>query len=362
MNATVTGVLGRVFAGLDAAAVRWVVLRGSALLSGPVHDVDVLVAESDIEALEDVVFELGGIALPRALHPWHRFYRIQDPDTGDRLVLDVVTELIYHREQRLRSGLEVPCLARRRLTQGVWVLDPTDLFWTVLLHCLFDKPRITGRRRDELEGALPELTRPSPGEGFFEQVCPPGWSADRAREAVAGHEWDALIRLGSQLRGEDGTPGRHQAESGRTPSLVAPRRVARSAAAVLYPTVWRRAGLGVTPRALAVVEAAGVDAVVVDLRRRPGHCEVLLVLGEHRERVADQLRDHGFRHVLGAWVLGTSVGVERVRVLATGELDLPEDAWPEIWRSATPMAGRLHCRRASHATTYLEPLRAAGRN
>lgn len=336
-----------VFAGLDAAAVRWAVLRGAAQLSEPVHDVDLLVAEADLDTLEDLVIALDAVAPPRSVHPWHRFFRVPCPD-GRKILLDVVTELTYHRRRQIRSGLAEACLARRRRVDGVWVLDPTDQFWTVLLHCLLDKQTINQRRRAELRQARAELARSSRAEEFFEQLCPPDWSSNRALAAVADEDWSGLVRLGQQLRGDASRSGRHLAHPRPAP-IAGVRSAVTSLASAIYPTLWRRAGLGATPRVLGIVDTAGVDVVVVELCRRPGHCDVTLAApGAARETLAEQMHDDGFRRVLGAWLLATGVGVERVRLVSAD--DLGAAGWPELWHSARPMAGRLHCRRAPAGT------------
>lgn len=354
MTTLVRSLLDEVFAGLDAAHVRWAVLRGSRLLDGPLHDVDLLVAADDLPAFEDVAFELGAVALPRRLHPWHRFYRLEVGHSGDRVVLDVVTTLEHARPQRLHTGLEEPCLAHRRLVGGVWVLDPTDEFWTVLLHCLLDKTTVSARRRDELVHALSALQRPSPGEQVFAELCPPDWSADRAIAAVGGADWEALARLGRLLRAE--APGRHAAQ--RPPANRAtPGRLVRGAAAAAYPAVWRLAGLGITPHVLDTVESAGVDATLVDLRRHAGWCEVvLLVRDAQRSDLAARMRSDGFRQMRNAWVRAGAAGIESVRIVAPEDLLLPPEAWPVIWRSAGRVTGRRHLRRAAAGTAYADRL------
>lgn len=358
MTEAAIGVVEPVAAALDEAAVHWAVLRGRLWLAGSAHDVDMLVAAEDLDSLEDVVFAVGGVALPRSLHPWHRFYRFEHPDSGEPVVLDVVTELIYHRQLRICSGLERSCLDRRRREDGLWVLHPTDLFWTVLLHSVLDKPSVSVRRRTELMAALSQVARPSLGEAFFAGLCPSGWSPDRALDAVAFGEWESLSRLGRSIVADRRPPttGRH----GRTPGAVrrvmrraAPLRAARTAARTIYPTVWRRVGLGATPRVLGVVEASGLDATVLDVRRRPGLCDVLLLLPqEHLDQLLAGMRQQGYRRLLGGWVLRTGVGVERVRAFSTAQLTPSAPAWNDIWASATPMFGRVHCRRVPAGTPH----------
>jgi hypothetical protein len=348
--------LRRVLAALDDTEVRWVLLRGRAGLALPGRDVDLLVSADDLGSLEDVVFDHGGMALPRSMHPWHRFYVLEDPQSGNSIKLDVVSQLVFSRELRIASGLESTCLERRRREDGLYVLDPTDMFWTVLLHCVLDKQEVNQRRASELEAAVHVVNRPSPGEAFFEGLCPPGWSADRAVEAVRGRDWDSLALLGRQVVSRP-----MPSEVRRTAAIgAAPRTMARAMARVIYPTVWRAAGLGATPQVLDVVDAVSVDATVVGLSRRPGVCEVsLLVPDEQKERLVAALQRKRYRYAAGGWNRVTKSGLERVRVFSAAQLPLPARAMEDIRSSSSPMHRRTHCRRASAGATVLVTATAA---
>ena len=226
-----------VFDGLDRAGVRWALLRGRSTLGEPGGDVDLLVAAEDLDSFEDVVFELGAFVLPRMRvptswsravlrHSWHRFYVVSTPSSGVSLKLDVVTQLVYNKQKKLVSELEDGCLARRVEDGGVHVLDPTDHFWTVLLHCLLDKRHVAPHRAAELESVVTQVVRPSAGEEFFDSLCPPGYSADEAVAQVLDRDWEALTRGGTT----DPVPRRGVCQRGigdvrsRSGDAAAPRR------------------------------------------------------------------------------------------------------------------------------------------
>ncbi len=214
--------------GLDRVGVRWALLRGRADLGSPGGDVDLLVSAADLDSFDDVVLELGAFRLPRLRtpgswsravlrHPWHRFYVLTDPSSGASVKLDVVTQLVYGRQARLESGLEGGCLERRVVDDGVQVLDPTDMFWTVLLHCLLDKQKVTPHRAAELGSVVDRLRRPSAGEDFVATLLPPGRSVDEVVAWVRAGRWRELADLGRSVlglpareagTGEAGTAGR----------------------------------------------------------------------------------------------------------------------------------------------------------
>ena len=90
--------------------------------------------------------------------------------TTHRLLLDVVTTVVLHRDLRLPTGLEDTVLERCRWDGTARVMDPSDLFWTVLLHCLFDKQDFSPRRCAELTSALSCLVPGGPGERCYTRL------------------------------------------------------------------------------------------------------------------------------------------------------------------------------------------------
>ncbi len=369
-----------VFDGLDRVGVRWALLRGRASLGLPGGDVDLLVAEEDLDSFEDVVLELGAYTLPRVRVPgswsravlrpsWHRFYIVTDQSSGASVKLDVVTRLVYSKQLELASNLEGGCLDRRVDDRGVQVLDPTDSFWTVLLHCLLDKQKVTPQRATDLESVVAQVRRPSPGEDFFKTLCPPGWSSDDALSLVLDREWDALAALGRLILGSGDvaepdatmkpsppTP-QHAPRVARTTDALVPRltRALRIAGVAVYPALWRRAGLGVVPRILDIVEARAVDATVLQLRRRPARCAVSLFTTEEQRSLLDAvLRAEHYLPAAGRWHRVTSVGVETVHLVTAHELDLSPDSVNRLRETSLPMPGRTHCRRAGGGDPWLD--------
>ncbi len=115
-----------------------------------------------------------------------------------------------------------------------------------------------------------------------------------------------------------------------------------------YPAIWRRAGLGVVPRVLDIVEAGAVEATVVRLRRRPARCEIyLLTVDEQQRSLVARLRADRYIPFRSRWYRLTSVGLERVLLVTAEQLSLSVDAVDEVRRTSLPMAGRTHCRRAT---------------
>lgn len=335
-----TRLLDQLFRSLNEGGVCWSLLRGGVNL-GRGHDVDLLVLPEHLPAFEEIVFEYRGVMLPANSHPWHRFYLVPDP-AGRTVLLDVVTRLIYNRGLRLDSQLAGGCLARRVRDGEVFVLNPTDTFWTVLLHSLLDKPEVSDYRAAELVSLVEEIRRPSPGEEFVERLCPAGLSADRVIGYVQHRDWASLAALRRAL-----VPG-EQVSIARPPKRFWGLRPALGVAKrSAYQVLWRRAGLGAVPRVVDLVEAARVEATILSVRRRPGLCDVLLLVPEDQQRTLESaLRGDRYLAAGGGWSRLTGVGLERVSLRSEPELVASGQSPEQIRDSALPVGGRKHLRRA----------------
>jgi thymidylate kinase len=137
-----------VLASLDAASVRWCLLRGDGEDLPPGQDVDVLVARPDLPRAVTTLKRCGMVPLAAHGRASHRFFLGFDPGTGSWLELDVVTELAYGPHFCVRTRAEQDCLAARRRDDTAWALNRDDEFWALLLHCVLDK-RAVGERHAE---------------------------------------------------------------------------------------------------------------------------------------------------------------------------------------------------------------------
>jgi hypothetical protein len=324
----VARLLDRVFTTFTDSGVAWALLRGrSELHTG--RDTDLLVSAAHLPVAQEAIFQLGGAPLPQRRYPWHHMYVIDIPGSGPNLKLDIVTQLVYDRELQIASGLEQGCLERRVSDGALFLLSPTDAFWTILLHCLLDKQRVKPDRADELLARVADLDRPSPGEEFFAGLCPAGWSPDRALDCVVGGDWTALGHLGSQVLAERRAevsvghspegPGPGPARRKRTLVDKIVRRASDAATGAAYRKVWRAAGLGATPHVVDLVEETGVDVTVTELRRRPGRCDVSLVVDDaHLPRLMPVMA-RAYRSQNGTWRRLSRVGLESVRLVPASE-------------------------------------------
>jgi hypothetical protein len=187
---------------LDAAGVRWCLLRGAGQLRRVDGDVDLLVHRRDVPILRRVLTSGGRFAeLPAWGRRPHRFFaaHIASPDAW--LKLDVVTELAFGRYHELRTRAAEDVLARR-IHDGVLARPaPADAFWALLLHALLDRGAVRLERAQELIAlAGPARGVDAPLAELADRACPPGWSAGRMLDAAAAGRFGELVALAPAIR------------------------------------------------------------------------------------------------------------------------------------------------------------------
>jgi hypothetical protein len=188
-----------VFEALERAGVRWCLVRGEGRLEAPPHDVDLLVAAADLDAMSRAVQRLGFIPVPTWARGSHRFFVAYLPSFDDWFVLDVITELAYGPGYAMRTGAAEGCLARRERVGSLALMSADDAFWTLLLHCMLDRGDFPPHQVERLRRLSQAGHLDSALARFAAAACPSGWGAARILAAVATDDWAALIRLGPRM-------------------------------------------------------------------------------------------------------------------------------------------------------------------
>jgi len=188
-----------VFRDLDAADVRWALLRGEEELAQPGADVDLLVRRSHLGRLREVLAHLGFVELPDRGHGSHVFFVVYDEPYERWIKLDVVSELSFGPYFVFRTNAEEACLARRERRGEVNLLRADDAFWALLLHCLLDKAAFASHRRAGLLGLVAEAQSDGPLARAVEAVCDPTWDTAGLIDLVRREQWDSLLELRATL-------------------------------------------------------------------------------------------------------------------------------------------------------------------
>jgi hypothetical protein len=185
-----------VFDAAEAAGVRWCLLRGEGRLESPPHDVDVLVAASDLGTFLQAIEPLGFVPVPTWARGSHRFFVAYLASFDQWLVLDVVTELSFGPGYAIPTEAAEGCLSRRERMGSLSLLSGDDAFWTLLFHCLLDRREIAAHQQERLQRLRP-AGRPDSALGRFAAgLCPSGWDPERILAAVGAGRWAALAQLG----------------------------------------------------------------------------------------------------------------------------------------------------------------------
>lgn len=198
--------LRRACAVLDAAGVRWAVLRGAENLGVRAArlEVDLLVGPQDMRRLPGLLAPLGFRPRRAWGHAPHRFLDALDGATATLLTLDAVDRLCYGRPVRsLGVNHAARALDARERHGELWTLAVADEFATLLLHALLDKqaPASSHRMR------LATLWQASAGSGARDILL--GLVAGTSRGAVSApalaaalesDDWAPLLALRPRLR------------------------------------------------------------------------------------------------------------------------------------------------------------------
>jgi thymidylate kinase len=256
--ATAQGLLRAAVDALDEAGVTWCLLRGEHALGEVAGDVDVLVSAASRERAGHALEHLGFARQPAFGRGTHTFFLGYDARLDRWVELDIVSELSYGPFFALATGAERGCLARRRRAGAVYVLDPDDAFWTLLLHCLLDKRAVAADRRRPLQLLAAAARADGPLGQILNGVCEPNGPTPAELLAAARHgDWGTLVQHTRSL--ECAWRRRH-------PLSVVRRRIAgRCARLVEKPAVLvHRRGLSA---AVLGLDGAGKSTLVGALER-----------------------------------------------------------------------------------------------
>ena len=205
---TVHPLLVRAFGGLDAAGISWCMLRGEAGLGDPAGDVDLLVDAETLDQLDEVLARHEFLRLPAHSAGRHRTYIGYHPSTDRWIELDVEWAvefgpashvLVNWLRPALRTAVAADLLSRRRRQGQVWVLDPDDAFWALLLHRIVDKRVVTGEHARRLRELAANATSHSALASVVADYCPPGWDPQRVLDSARHGRWMQLLDLGRKL-------------------------------------------------------------------------------------------------------------------------------------------------------------------
>ena len=168
-------------------------LRDPGEASGLVNEVDLLVAPGGLERFEDALAARGFVRRAAWGRRPHRFAIAYAPGPDTWLKLDLVTALVYGPLLEFELAPAAPFLERASRAATVRRLRPEDEFWTLLLHCLFDKGVVRSdhaERLSELAGAARGTG--GPGAEAAARALSGSIGAERALDLVSSGGWDEL--------------------------------------------------------------------------------------------------------------------------------------------------------------------------
>ena len=188
------------FGALDAAGVRWCLLRGRSELDAPAGDVDLLLHPADATRARRA---FGDAEMP-ALRVWaggrQSFFLGWDRDSELWVYVHAVTELSFGPFHGLRLHGMDGVLARLERSDGVPMPAPSDRFWITLLHGLVDKGRLDPRHRAALTELAP-FVDPRAGLAVeVDRIASPGSGPSALLDGVRAARWEDLERAAETFR------------------------------------------------------------------------------------------------------------------------------------------------------------------
>lgn len=214
---SMAGFLLALFATLEEKQISYCLLRDGEQFDKLANstEVDLLVAEEQLDQLQDVLASLDFVRLPNWGHAPHHFFLTYNEDADRWLKLDVVTNISYGKPVRaLHTALAAGCLERRRCCGPTYIPAAEDELVTLLLHCVLDKGRFDPARRRRLQ----TLSRENVDREYLSSLLASYWLPSMSWTQLGGlidrGEWATLLAqekdLVAQLTGRDrlGTVGR----------------------------------------------------------------------------------------------------------------------------------------------------------
>jgi hypothetical protein len=241
--------LTEIFQEWNRRNLRWALLRHPAIPLAPAGDVDLLIHPGDLDTAGLTLAQHGFSSLPRIGYAPDRFYLAYHRPTGHWLWLHLTTDIAFGPQQRYRTDAASACLERRRASSTLsppaehwqesplFLLDPDDAFWLLLLHCLLDKGVIAHRHRAGLRDLSGHPPRNGPFLPLLSAVIPPESSPDAIVTWARRERWESIEMLAPAIE------ARWRQRYPVAVQWLAARRAGRLLTRCLnacYPVLWRR--------------------------------------------------------------------------------------------------------------------------
>lgn len=219
------------FEALDAADVRWCLLRDMGDPRAPGNDVDLLVDPGDRRRAEAALARAGFVPASRPGLGTHRFHHARADGATTWVTLDVVTDLAFGPTRSWRPLAARAVLERAVRADGVPRLAPDDTLWLLLAHGLLDRGGLSPDRLAEARRGAVRASLVHPVAEALDRARADGATAIELRDATIRGNRGRLDTVGRvawpSLR--SALPARHRAMTAvRAATQRVRRRLART--------------------------------------------------------------------------------------------------------------------------------------
>ena len=160
-------------------------------------DVDLLVRPPLARTLT-ALQRAGFLRIPSWGRGAHSFLLGYDRSADRWIKIDLVDELAFGRHRIMRTFAERGLLGRRIREGDAWVLDPSDEFWALLLHCLLDRRDFPMHHAARLSQLVSLAMLESPLASWFDHYAI-GWTAQGVLQAIRDQRWRDLLATAAPM-------------------------------------------------------------------------------------------------------------------------------------------------------------------
>lgn len=192
-------VIKNLFRGLSDRGVDWVLLRGEERIARPTGDVDLLIAKDDLDDADSVFADLGFSRQGSALFVTRRAYVAYAEDDHLWIRFDVVSRVSFGPLLEFDTPTATQLLASKHRVGDVFLLDPIDSFWHLLLHYELDRGQVPAHWRSILQERSLGARSDGPLPRFLDQL--PGCTGSYSiLAAVREGDWIAIDAMFACIR------------------------------------------------------------------------------------------------------------------------------------------------------------------
>ena len=191
-----------VFEALNVGRVNWVLLRGEERMAKPTGDIDLLVAEGDLEKVDQVLVQSGFLRISNEILATRRAYIAFVDEDNLWLRFDVVTRAAFGPLLEFDTDTAAQLLSARQAVPPFTLLDDNDAFWHLLLHYMLDRGAVPTAWQAILAARSINASTDGPLAKFIDSLSVANANSTDVLAATRRGDWSIISSQFEKLRSE----------------------------------------------------------------------------------------------------------------------------------------------------------------